>query len=214
MTPPPLTYYTGHGPSMRPFMTIRRAAALACASLLLLALSCSAIGSRRPTLPGRLDDATFWRLFTELSEPGGTFRSENLVSNERAFPAVLPEVARRASPTCRLHRRRPGAELLVPRRAQAPRRVHRRHPARERCAPPALQGDLRALADEGRVPVAALLATAVEAPRARVQRERTDGRRRDRNRRAATCSRPTSRRCARSSPRSMAGRSATRTSSA
>ncbi len=84
---------------MRPFMTIRRAAALACASLLLFALSCSAIDSRRPTLPGRIDDATFWRLFTELSEPGGTFRSENLVSNERAFPAVLPEVARRVSPT-------------------------------------------------------------------------------------------------------------------
>jgi hypothetical protein len=78
-------------------MTIRRAVALACAALL-LALSCSAIDSRRPTLPDRIDDATFWRLFTELSEPGGTFRSENLVSNERAFPAVLPEVAGRASP--------------------------------------------------------------------------------------------------------------------
>jgi hypothetical protein len=79
-------------------MTNRRAAALPCAALLLLALSCSAIDSSRPTLPGRIDDATFWRLFTELSEPGGTFRSENLVSNERAFPSVLPEVARRASP--------------------------------------------------------------------------------------------------------------------
>jgi hypothetical protein len=79
-------------------MTNRRAAALACASLLLLALSCSGIGPGRPTLPGRIDDATFWRLFAELSEPGGTFRSENLVSNERAFPEVLPEVARRTSP--------------------------------------------------------------------------------------------------------------------
>jgi len=78
-------------------MTIRRATALACASLLLV-LSCSAIDPSRPTLSDRIDDATFWRLFTELSEPGGTFRSENLVSNERAFPAVLPEVARRASP--------------------------------------------------------------------------------------------------------------------
>jgi hypothetical protein len=79
-------------------MTIRRAAALACVPLLLLALSYSAIESSRPALPERIDDATFWRLFTDLSEPGGTFRSENLVSNERAFPAVLPEVARRASP--------------------------------------------------------------------------------------------------------------------
>ena len=79
-------------------MTIRRAAALTCASLLLLALSCSAVDSARPTLPDRIDDATFWRLFTDLSEPGGTFRSENLVSNERAFPAILPEVARHTSP--------------------------------------------------------------------------------------------------------------------
>ncbi len=79
-------------------MTIRRASALARAGLLLLALSCSAVDSRRPTLPDRIDDETFWRLFTELSEPGGTFRSENLVSNERAFPPVLPDVARRAAP--------------------------------------------------------------------------------------------------------------------
>jgi hypothetical protein len=79
-------------------MTNRRAASLASAALLLLALSCAAIDSRRSALPTRIDDATFWRLFTELSEPGGTFRSENLVSNERAFPAVLPEVARRAAP--------------------------------------------------------------------------------------------------------------------
>jgi hypothetical protein len=79
-------------------MKIRRTAAFACAVLLLLAPSRSAIEPARPTLPDRIDDATFWRLFTELSEPGGTFRSENLVSNERAFPSVLPEVARRASP--------------------------------------------------------------------------------------------------------------------
>jgi hypothetical protein len=78
-------------------MTIRRAAGLACISLWLLALPGAGLDARRPTLPDRLDDATFWRLFTELSETGGTFRSENLVSNERAFPAVLPEVARRAS---------------------------------------------------------------------------------------------------------------------
>jgi hypothetical protein len=79
-------------------MTNRRAAALACAPLLLLALACSAIDSSKPTLPVRIDDATFWRLFTDLSEQGGAFRSENLVSNERTFPAVMPEVAGRASP--------------------------------------------------------------------------------------------------------------------
>jgi hypothetical protein len=78
-------------------MPIRRAAALACIAVLLLLLPGSGVDARRPTLPARIDDATFWRLFTEYSEPGGTFRSENLVSNERAFPAVLPKVAERAS---------------------------------------------------------------------------------------------------------------------
>ena len=77
-------------------MTNPRAAALTCAALL-LAASCATVDSSRPSLPDRIDDATFWRLYSELSEPGGTFRSENLVSNERAFPDVLPEVARRAS---------------------------------------------------------------------------------------------------------------------
>ena len=79
-------------------MTRRHAPALAGIILLLLLLPDSGTANRRPTLPDRLDDAAFWRLLTECSEPGGTFRSDNLVSNERAFPAVLPEVARRGSP--------------------------------------------------------------------------------------------------------------------
>ena len=81
-------------------MTIRRTTALACiAALLLLFLPGTGLDARRAAPPDRLDDATFWRTFTEFSEPDGAFRSENLVSNERTFPAVLPEVARRASPT-------------------------------------------------------------------------------------------------------------------
>ena len=47
--------------------------------------------------PNRLDDAEFWRLHTALSEPAGTFRSDNLVSNERGLPEALPEVALYAS---------------------------------------------------------------------------------------------------------------------
>ena len=50
-----------------------------------------------------------------------------------------------------------------------------------------------------RVPVAALLEAAVEAPRPDVQRERSDGSGGHRDAEPATCSRPTSRRCARSS---------------
>jgi hypothetical protein len=40
-------------------------------------------------VPSRLDDATFWKLITEFSEPGGSFVSDNFVSNELAFQDVL-----------------------------------------------------------------------------------------------------------------------------
>ncbi len=41
-------------------------------------------------LPQRLDDRAFWTLVTEFSEPSGTFRSDNLVSNEDTFQYVIP----------------------------------------------------------------------------------------------------------------------------
>lgn len=39
-----------------------------------------------------LSNAEFWRLSRQLSEPDGTFHSENLVSNEARFQGVLPEL--------------------------------------------------------------------------------------------------------------------------
>ena len=56
--------------------------------------------SRPPVeaLPQRLDDRTFWSLVTEFSEPGGTFRSDNLVSNELAFEQVIPTLQARLQP--------------------------------------------------------------------------------------------------------------------
>jgi len=50
------------------------------------------------TLPVRLSDQAFWKLLTDLSEPNGTFRSDNLVSNEIRFQWVLPELARTVKP--------------------------------------------------------------------------------------------------------------------
>jgi hypothetical protein len=79
-------------------MTNRRSVARACASVFLFLLLASAgLDGRRPYSGDRLDDAAFWRLFSECSEPSGYFQSDNLLSNERGFPAVLPEIARRAS---------------------------------------------------------------------------------------------------------------------
>jgi hypothetical protein len=46
-------------------------------------------------LPDRLEGPAFWRLSQELSEAGGMFPSENLVSNEEAFPDVLDSLAAR-----------------------------------------------------------------------------------------------------------------------
>ena len=49
-------------------------------------------------VPARLADSTFWRLTQEYSEPAGTFRSENLVSNETSLQWIIPSVTRRIAP--------------------------------------------------------------------------------------------------------------------
>ena len=49
-------------------------------------------------VPARLADTTFWRLMNEYSEPSGTFRSENFVSNETSLQWVVPELTRRIAP--------------------------------------------------------------------------------------------------------------------
>ena len=48
------------------------------------------------TLPSRISDTEFRTLITSLSEPGGTFVTDNIISNEIAFQDVLPELQRRA----------------------------------------------------------------------------------------------------------------------
>lgn len=40
-------------------------------------------------LPESLPDTTFWRMVTDLSEPGGYFQSENFVSNEMGLQHVI-----------------------------------------------------------------------------------------------------------------------------
>src|SRR5688572_30487808 len=54
------------------------------------------VPARGPTrVPARLADSTFWRLMNEYSEPWGTFRSENFVSNEISLQWVIPKLVRR-----------------------------------------------------------------------------------------------------------------------
>ena len=57
-----------------------------------------ATSAQAQRVPARLADSTFWRLMNEYSEPWGTFRSENFVSNETSLQWVIPELTRRIAP--------------------------------------------------------------------------------------------------------------------
>src|SRR5229473_2340766 len=46
------------------------------------------------TLPTRVSDVQFGRLMSEFSEPGGSFPTDNFVSNEEGFQRVMPRLTR------------------------------------------------------------------------------------------------------------------------
>jgi hypothetical protein len=74
--------------------------AAAAVPLVILAALC--VSPRVPAvvdaLPDRLRDDIFWRLVEDFSEPGGYFRSDNLISNEDAYQHVIPALNRRLAP--------------------------------------------------------------------------------------------------------------------
>jgi hypothetical protein len=55
-----------------------------------LLIAAPASGQLRRDRASALTDAEFWQIFTTMSEPGGTFASENFVSNEMTFQFVIP----------------------------------------------------------------------------------------------------------------------------
>lgn len=77
----------------RPRVAVRQA-------LLLIALAMGAVPQLAVAqgVPARLADSTFWRLMQEYSEPAGTFRSENFVSNETSLQWVIPSLTRLVAP--------------------------------------------------------------------------------------------------------------------
>ena len=80
---------------------MRRAILLPVVALLVWAgLAPLASGERAAaaSLPARLTSAEFWKLSADLSEPGGSFRSENLVSNEHTFQYVIPTLEKTVKP--------------------------------------------------------------------------------------------------------------------
>jgi hypothetical protein len=57
--------------------------------LLLLFVAAPAFGQN---LPGKLSNEEFWTLSAQMSEPDGTFRSDNLVSNERGYQDLIVNI--------------------------------------------------------------------------------------------------------------------------
>jgi hypothetical protein len=49
-------------------------------------------------LPAQLSDEEFWKLSSESSEADGTFRSDNLLSNESYFQFVIPKLSELTAP--------------------------------------------------------------------------------------------------------------------
>ncbi|HVZ50069.1 MAG TPA: hypothetical protein VG916_14880 [Gemmatimonadaceae bacterium] len=81
---------------MMPRIARARTGLLPLASAVLI--GCSATGQAQTTLPARYDDATFWRLSADLSEPNGYFRSDNLLSNETSYQWVVPTLQKMTRP--------------------------------------------------------------------------------------------------------------------
>jgi hypothetical protein len=67
-------------------------------ALLVVAVFTAPAARGQSTLPARYADSTFWRLMNELSEPGGEFRSDNLLSNETSFQWVVPTLQKMTRP--------------------------------------------------------------------------------------------------------------------
>jgi hypothetical protein len=66
----------------------------ACTSSVLLVLPSRQITAT--PVPARLSDEQFWKLSSTFSEQDGTFRSDNLLSNELNFQYVIPELLQKA----------------------------------------------------------------------------------------------------------------------
>jgi hypothetical protein len=79
---------------------IVRGGAILC--LALAAALCAPGGGRDEkvsgNLPSSLTDQEFWQLTETLSEDGGAFHSDNFVSNEGRFQAVIPDLVARTRP--------------------------------------------------------------------------------------------------------------------
>ena len=82
---------------MRSYRTRLVAAAALVIGLVALAPA-PAVRAAADTIPARLTDQEFWRLSEEMSEPNGSFRSDNMLSNEIWFQYVIKDLVARTLP--------------------------------------------------------------------------------------------------------------------
>src|SRR5215831_16766127 len=89
-------------PRRNPPMTIRRCTLGVLAALLITASSILLFGRvgllQNNALPTEISDAEFWRIISDFSEPNGTYRFENFVSNEASIQNVIPALKRMTKP--------------------------------------------------------------------------------------------------------------------
>lgn len=78
-------------------MKTRRRFAFAAFLLILQLVGFSAVRAA-DTIPAQLTDQEFWKLSSEFSEIDGTFRSDNLLSNESYFQYVIPQLNETVKP--------------------------------------------------------------------------------------------------------------------
>src|SRR5215467_152435 len=79
---------------MNPQPVLRRGGYVGFAVVVFLFTSVARISAQ--SIPAKLSDEQFWKLSTESSEPDGTFRSDNLLSNELYFQYVIPDLVKAA----------------------------------------------------------------------------------------------------------------------
>ena len=66
--------------------------------ILIFAALSTTVTRAADTLPSQLSDDAFWKLIESSSEAGGSFQSENFLSNETGFQMVIPTLSQRVPP--------------------------------------------------------------------------------------------------------------------
>ena len=83
---------------MELMLTRRRLAVVLLAFVVSLALAQAAPRLLAADFPATLTDREFWSLTQTLSEPDGSFRSDNFLSNERGYQLIIPDLLERITP--------------------------------------------------------------------------------------------------------------------